>query len=133
MLEIRSVQMLPDGRSMIETVGSYRFRVLETGTLDGYSVGRVERIEDVGLEEEMEMEMEMERTFVEFANGAARAAGAVEPTPISAETVINNGDGQAATGANRVPATDSAGYVLGLDVGVADALARAAQSRGGQA
>ncbi|KAE8208459.1 hypothetical protein CF327_g7099, partial [Tilletia walkeri] len=56
MLEIRSVQMLPDGRSMIETVGSYRFRVLETGTLDGYSVGRVERIEDVGLEEEMEME-----------------------------------------------------------------------------
>ncbi|KAE8262304.1 hypothetical protein A4X09_0g7489, partial [Tilletia walkeri] len=128
MLEIRSVQMLPDGRSMIETVGSYRFRVLETGTLDGYSVGRVERIEDVGLEEEMEME----RTFVEFANGAARAAGAVEPTPISAETVIDNEDGQAATRANRVPATDSAGYVLGLDVGVADALARAAQSRGGQ-
>ncbi|THH10220.1 hypothetical protein EW145_g1458 [Phellinidium pouzarii] len=36
MLEIRSVQMLPDGRSMVETWGIYRFRVLETGTLDGY-------------------------------------------------------------------------------------------------
>jgi Lon protease-like protein len=43
MLEIRSVQMLNDGRSMIETVGSWRFKVLEKGTLDGYSVGRVER------------------------------------------------------------------------------------------
>jgi len=43
MLEIRSVQMLNDGRSMIETVGSWRFKVLEKGTLDGYTVGRVER------------------------------------------------------------------------------------------
>lgn len=43
MLEIRSVQMLPDGRSMVETWGSTRFRILERGTLDGYMVGRVER------------------------------------------------------------------------------------------
>ncbi|KAJ3566308.1 hypothetical protein NP233_g7088 [Leucocoprinus birnbaumii] len=35
MLEIRSVQMLPDGRSMVETWGSFRFRILERGTLDG--------------------------------------------------------------------------------------------------
>ncbi|KAF8204996.1 LON-domain-containing protein [Pholiota molesta] len=46
MLEIRSVQMLPDGRSMVETWGSTRFRILERGTLDGYMVGRVERIDD---------------------------------------------------------------------------------------
>lgn len=43
MLEIRSVQMLNDGRSMIETVGSWRFKILEKGKLDGYTVGRVER------------------------------------------------------------------------------------------
>ena len=43
MLEIQSVQMLPDGRSMVETVGSYRFRLLEKGNLDGYTVGRIER------------------------------------------------------------------------------------------
>jgi len=123
MLEIRSVQMLPDGRSMIETVGSYRFRVHETGTLDGYSVGRVERIEDAGPEEEMEME----RVFVELANGAARAAGAREPpTPAPASAGPGSGSAEAQGGqaATSYPATDRAGYVLGLDVGVADALAR---------
>ncbi|EKM80035.1 hypothetical protein AGABI1DRAFT_127711 [Agaricus bisporus var. burnettii JB137-S8] len=35
MLEIRSVQMLPDGRSMVETWGTFRFRIFERGTLDG--------------------------------------------------------------------------------------------------
>lgn len=43
MLEIRRVQMLPDGRSMVETWGSTRFRILERGTLDGYMVGRIEQ------------------------------------------------------------------------------------------
>jgi hypothetical protein len=42
-LEIKSVQMLPDGRSMVETWGSTRFRILERGFLDGYMVGRIER------------------------------------------------------------------------------------------
>ena len=42
-LEIRSVQMLPDGRSIVETWGSTRFRILERGFLDGYMVGRIER------------------------------------------------------------------------------------------
>ena len=43
MLKIKSVQMLPDGRSMVETIGLHRFRLMETGTLDGYMVGRKER------------------------------------------------------------------------------------------
>jgi Lon protease-like protein len=43
MLEIQSVQMLPDGRSMVETVGTHRFKLLEKGSLDGYTVGRIER------------------------------------------------------------------------------------------
>jgi len=42
LLEIRTVQMFPDGRSMVETWGVQRFRLLETGTLDGYMVGRIE-------------------------------------------------------------------------------------------
>ena len=42
MLEIRTVKMLPDGRSMVYTLGVSRFRILERGTLDGYLVGRVE-------------------------------------------------------------------------------------------
>lgn len=43
MLEIRSVQMLPDGRSMVETVGTYRFRIVEKGSLDGYMVAKIVR------------------------------------------------------------------------------------------
>ena len=43
MLRILSVQMLPDGRSMVETIGTHRFRILESGTLDGYMVARIER------------------------------------------------------------------------------------------
>lgn len=46
MLEIRNVRMLPDGRSVVETWGAYRFRIVERGTLDGYVVARVERVED---------------------------------------------------------------------------------------
>ncbi|KAG6814197.1 hypothetical protein H0H92_000874 [Tricholoma furcatifolium] len=46
MLQIRSVQMQPDGRSLVETWATFRFRLLETGTLDGYMVGRIERIDD---------------------------------------------------------------------------------------
>lgn len=42
MLEIRSVQMLADGRSMVETWGSTRFRIIESGTLDGYMVAKIE-------------------------------------------------------------------------------------------
>ncbi|KAJ7904534.1 PUA-like domain-containing protein [Mycena olivaceomarginata] len=44
---VRSVQMLADGRSMVETWSTYRFRILERGTLDGYTVARIERIDDV--------------------------------------------------------------------------------------
>nr|QIE48584.1 hypothetical protein [Trametes gibbosa] len=52
MLAIRNVRMLPDGRSMVETWGTWRFRIMERGTLDGYTVARVERIED--YEEELD-------------------------------------------------------------------------------
>ncbi|PWN25015.1 hypothetical protein BDZ90DRAFT_228659 [Jaminaea rosea] len=51
MLEIQSCQMLLDGRSMLETVGWRRFRLLETGSLDGYTTGRVEYLDDVSPEE----------------------------------------------------------------------------------
>ncbi|KAI0751952.1 PUA-like domain-containing protein, partial [Irpex lacteus] len=46
MLRIKSVQMLPDGRSVVETWGTWRFRIMERGMLDGYVVARVERVED---------------------------------------------------------------------------------------
>jgi len=43
MLEIKSVRILPDDRSMVETRGTYPFRIMERGTMDGYMVARIER------------------------------------------------------------------------------------------
>ncbi|MCJ1330506.1 hypothetical protein MMC10_007191 [Thelotrema lepadinum] len=56
LLNVESMQLLPDGRSLIETRGVSRFRVLDTETLDGYAVGRVERVDDVPLAEEEALE-----------------------------------------------------------------------------
>jgi Lon protease-like protein len=39
---IQSVKMFSDGRSLLETIGAQRFRILERGTLDGYTVARIE-------------------------------------------------------------------------------------------
>ena len=51
-LYIERLEMLPDGRSLIETRGLYRFRVIEASLLDGYLVGKVQRIDDIPVHEE---------------------------------------------------------------------------------
>lgn len=51
-LYISRVEIFPDGRSLIETHGMYRFKVLEGSMLDGYHIARVQRIEDMPLAEE---------------------------------------------------------------------------------
>lgn len=55
-LRITSFQMLPDGRSLIEAVGVSRFRILQTDMLDGYLIGKVERVDDVSMTEEENIE-----------------------------------------------------------------------------
>lgn len=47
MLEIKNHTMLLDGRSMLETVGWRRFRLLEKNSVDGYTTGRVEYFDDI--------------------------------------------------------------------------------------
>lgn len=56
LLQIIKYEMLPDGRSFVETRGISRFRVLEHGMLDGYHVGHVERVDDVSLSQEQRLE-----------------------------------------------------------------------------
>ena len=56
LLHILAVQTLPDGRSLIETRGEWRFRVEDYGMLDGYLVGNVERVDDVPLSTEEQLE-----------------------------------------------------------------------------
>ncbi|CAG5117190.1 unnamed protein product [Candidula unifasciata] len=46
MLEVRDVQYFPDGRSVVDTVGGRRFKVLSRGKRDGYNTAKVEFISD---------------------------------------------------------------------------------------
>jgi len=52
LLRITNAHFYPDGRSLIETIGISRFRVTGHGMTDGYAVGKIERIDDISLEEE---------------------------------------------------------------------------------
>lgn len=56
MLIIRSVHFLPDGRSVVDTVGGKRFRVLSRGVKDGYSTADIEHLEDTKVEDNDELE-----------------------------------------------------------------------------
>ncbi|CAB1426898.1 unnamed protein product [Pleuronectes platessa] len=51
MLMIRSVHFLPDGRSVVDTIGGKRFRVLSRGMKDGYSTADIEHLEDIRVED----------------------------------------------------------------------------------
>ena len=46
MLFINNVNFLPDGRSVIHTVGTRRFKVLERGLRDGYNTAKIAWLED---------------------------------------------------------------------------------------
>ncbi|XP_074010885.1 LON peptidase N-terminal domain and RING finger protein 1 [Numenius arquata] len=55
MLQIRNVHFLPDGRSVVDTVGGKRFRVLRRGMKDGYCTADIEYLEDVKVTDEEEL------------------------------------------------------------------------------
>jgi len=69
MLYIVGIQMLDDGRSLIETIGTTRFKVLSWGNRDGYTTAKVERIDDIPTADEESMES-MERVFHTFPEGS---------------------------------------------------------------
>jgi Lon protease-like protein len=52
MLEIRDIHVFRDGRSVIDTRGRRRFRVLERRIRDGYNVATVEFLKDVPVPQE---------------------------------------------------------------------------------
>ncbi|XP_007520014.1 LON peptidase N-terminal domain and RING finger protein 1 [Erinaceus europaeus] len=55
MLQIRNVHFLPDGRSVVDTVGGKRFKVLKRGMKDGYCTADIEYLEDIKVENEDEI------------------------------------------------------------------------------
>lgn len=94
LLRIINVQYYPDGRSLIETIGISRFRVLEHGSLDGYAMGKITRIDDVSLEEEEAVE-------------AREVSPPVSPSGDDNATTTNGTDPAASDNENRsrVPET----------------------------
>lgn len=92
MLDIKSIQMLPDGRSMVETMGAYRFRLLEKGSLDGYTVGRIERIDDIPPEDEALLERISLQRARNSRSQARQDARAAQASPSQGTTIsqINN-------------------------------------------
>lgn len=46
-LNISDVKFLPDGRFIVHTVGTRRFKVMERGIKDGYNIAKVEWLQDV--------------------------------------------------------------------------------------
>ncbi|KAI1456740.1 hypothetical protein F4805DRAFT_431553 [Annulohypoxylon moriforme] len=56
LLRIVNIEYFPDGRSLLETVGVFRFRVTGRRWLDGYVVGNIEKIDDISVAEEEAIE-----------------------------------------------------------------------------
>uniref|UniRef100_A0A8C4RVH3 LON peptidase N-terminal domain and ring finger 2 n=1 Tax=Erpetoichthys calabaricus TaxID=27687 RepID=A0A8C4RVH3_ERPCA len=46
MLEVRDVKFFPDGRSVVDTIGVSRFKVLSHSQRDGYNTAKIEYLED---------------------------------------------------------------------------------------
>ncbi|NWI97894.1 LONF1 protein, partial [Pitta sordida] len=64
-LEIRQVEVLADGRSLLDTIGRRRFRVLSRGHRDGYNTAHIEYLEDTKVcgEELEELQCLHESTY----------------------------------------------------------------------
>ncbi|XP_048091079.1 LON peptidase N-terminal domain and RING finger protein 2 [Alosa alosa] len=52
MLEVKDVKFFPDGRSVVDTVGAARFKVLSHGQRDGYHTAKIDYLEDRKVEGE---------------------------------------------------------------------------------
>lgn len=44
--QVRDVKFFPDGRSVVDTIGVSRFKVLSHGQRDGYHTAKIEYLED---------------------------------------------------------------------------------------
>lgn len=53
-LQINRERFLRDGRAVVETVGTKRFRVLSRNVRDGYNIANVEWIKDLEISDERE-------------------------------------------------------------------------------
>ncbi|XP_036965528.1 LON peptidase N-terminal domain and RING finger protein 2 isoform X2 [Acanthopagrus latus] len=57
MLQVRDVKFFPDGRSVVDTIGVSRFKVLSHGQRDGYNTAKIEYLVDKKVEAEELVEL----------------------------------------------------------------------------
>uniref|UniRef100_A0A3Q2QEG0 LON peptidase N-terminal domain and ring finger 1 n=1 Tax=Fundulus heteroclitus TaxID=8078 RepID=A0A3Q2QEG0_FUNHE len=67
MLIVRSVHFLPDGRSVVDTIGGKRFRVLSRGMKDGYNTADIQHLEDTKVRAKLEKLQELHDAVYEQA------------------------------------------------------------------
>lgn len=84
MLQIRNVHFLPDGRSVVDTVGGKRFKVLKRGMKDGYCTADIEYLEDVKVLHSVVFQ----HTLVYSVLGMVQASGQIKQFFLS-ETLTN--------------------------------------------
>ncbi|CAN9514694.1 unnamed protein product [Ophioblennius macclurei] len=58
LLEIRDVKFFSDGRSVVDTIGRRRFKVVQHSERDGYNTADIEYLEDVKMEGAAERELQ---------------------------------------------------------------------------
>lgn len=87
LMQIVDYQHLPDGRSLVESKGLSRFRVVTFSRVDGYSVGKALRIDDVGLQQEEALELaEVGYDVSDSAAGRRNDAEMTDLTSTTSET-----------------------------------------------
>ncbi|OLN81659.1 LON peptidase N-terminal domain and RING finger protein 1 [Colletotrichum chlorophyti] len=76
LLRIVNAEYFADGRSLIETAGISRFKITRHGILDGYLVGKIERIDDISIAEEEDLEAtETQQAFERYDSAATHQSG----------------------------------------------------------
>ncbi|XP_066505446.1 LON peptidase N-terminal domain and RING finger protein 3-like [Hoplias malabaricus] len=58
LLEIRNVEFFADGRSVVDTIGKRRFKVVQHSKRDGYNTADIEYIEDIKVNGDAEAELQ---------------------------------------------------------------------------
>ncbi|KAK1983844.1 ATP-dependent protease La domain-containing protein [Colletotrichum cereale] len=81
LLRIVNAEYFADGRSLIETTGVSRFRITRHGILDGYLVGKIERLDDISIAEEEDLEANETQQALDRFESAATHQSEDSTTP----------------------------------------------------
>lgn len=79
-LVVERFELLPDGRSLVIASGVSRFKVMSFEMVDGYHVGRIQRVDDIAISEEERLES------LETSSGTGESLPAASTPPESLPT-----------------------------------------------